>query len=50
MLQVKPRGMTDYFWNDVLVKRPYIQIEWCLAAIDTPFRKEIQPEDGRIRH
>jgi hypothetical protein len=42
--------MTEYFRNDVLVKRPYIQLEWCLAAIDTPFRKEIQPEDGRIRH
>jgi hypothetical protein len=42
--------MTDYFRNDVLIKRPYIQVCWCLAAIQMPIRREIQPEDGRIRH
>ncbi len=42
--------MTDYFRNDILPKRPYIRIEWCLAAIERPIRKEVQPEDGRIRH
>jgi hypothetical protein len=41
---------TDYFKNDVLVKRPYIHIEWCLAAIENPIRCEVQPEDGRIRY
>jgi len=42
-------AMTPYFQNDVLVKRPYIHIEWCLSAIKNPVSKEIQP-DGRIRH
>jgi len=42
--------MTDYFRNDVLAKRPYIRVEWCLAAICGPVRREIQAEDGRIRH
>ncbi|HWP01089.1 MAG TPA: hypothetical protein VNL74_10780 [Methylococcus sp.] len=42
--------MTEYFRNDVLSKRPYIRIEWCIEAIENPIRKEKQPEDGRIRH
>jgi len=42
--------MTEYFRNDVLSKRPYIRLEWCVAAIEHPIRKEIQPEDRRIRH
>ena len=37
--------VTDYFKNDVLVKRPYIQLAWCAEAI----KREIQA-DGRIRH
>jgi hypothetical protein len=40
--------MTDYFLNDVLAKR--IRIEWCLAALRSPLRREVQAEDGRIRH
>jgi hypothetical protein len=40
---------TDYFRNNVLEKRPYIKLEWCLAALKNPVRKEIQAEDGRIR-
>ena len=42
--------MTDYFRNEVLVKRPYIQLGWCMNAIVRPLRKEVQAEDGRIRH
>ena len=42
--------MTDYFRKDVMAKRPYIQMEWCIRAIENPVRKEIQAEDGRIRH
>jgi hypothetical protein len=42
--------MTDYFRNDVLDKRPYIKLEWCLEALRNPLRREVQPEDGRIRH
>lgn len=41
--------MTLYFREQVLRKRPYLRIEWCLAAIQDPVQKEIQP-DGRIRH
>ena len=40
--------MTPYFKDDVLVKRPYIRIEWCEAIIAAPVRREMQP-DGRIR-
>jgi len=43
-------SMTDYFRNDVLAKRPYIRLEWCLSALQHPVRREVQPEDGRIRH
>ena len=42
--------MTDYFRNDVLEKRPYIRLEWRQAALQNPVRREVQPEDGRIRH
>lgn len=42
--------MTDYFRNEVLPKRPYINIEWCERAVRSPVRKETQQEDGRIRH
>ena len=40
---------THYFRNDVMVKRPYLKLEWCAAAIAEPIRRETQP-DGRIRH
>lgn len=50
MQRMEPLAMTDYFRNDVLVKRPYIKLEWCRAAIEHPFRREVQPDDGRIRH
>ena len=42
--------MTDYFRNDVLVKRSYLRVEWCAEAIANPLRREVQIEDGRIRH
>jgi hypothetical protein len=42
--------MTDYFRNDVLEKRPCIRLEWCVAALQNPVRREVQSEDGRIRH
>ncbi|MBM3392119.1 MAG: hypothetical protein FJY34_09140 [Betaproteobacteria bacterium] len=41
--------MTAYFRNDVLEKRPYIRLEWCLEALRNPVRREVQPEGGRIR-
>jgi len=39
---------TPYFRNDVLVKRPYLRLEWCVAAIASPVHRRDQP-DGRIR-
>lgn len=42
--------MTDYFRQDVLEKRSYIRLEWCEEALRNPVRREVQPEDGRIRH
>ena len=48
--QILPVRLTAYFQNDVLAKRPYIRLEWCLAAIKHPMRREVQPEDQRIRH
>lgn len=41
--------MTDYFRNDVLLKRPYIKIDWCLAALQSPLKEEVQADDGRVR-
>ena len=41
---------TDYFRNDVMVKRPYVKAEWIELAITTPVKREIQADDGRIGH
>jgi len=40
---------TAYFREQVLVKRPYLKIEWCMAILDKPVDTEVQP-DGRIRY
>ncbi len=40
---------TDYFRNDVMLKRPYIKVEWVLLAMSHPIKREVQPTDGRIR-
>lgn len=37
-----------YFEEQVLRKRPYIKREWCELALQSPVRKEVQP-DGRVR-
>jgi hypothetical protein len=39
---------TRYFREEVLRKRPYVRLEWCVAVIQNPVRREPQP-DGRIR-
>jgi hypothetical protein len=41
---------TNYFRNDVMVKRPYIKAEWLEFALANPVRREVQADDGRIRH
>jgi len=39
---------TDYFENEVLQKRPYLQKEWCIRVIENPIRVEEQ-ENNRFR-
>ena len=39
---------TRYFEEQILRKRPYIDPEWCVMAIDNPIHREEQP-DGRVR-
>ena len=41
---------TDYFRNEVMVKRPYIKTEWIELALATPAKREVQASDARIRH
>jgi hypothetical protein len=41
--------MTAYFSEQVLRKRPYLKIEWCLKVLANPIQQEIQT-DGRIRY
>ena len=43
--QVPP---TAYFREQVLRKRSYLQIEWCIAVLHEHYRSEVQ-EDGRVR-
>jgi len=40
---------TRYFEEQVLRKRPYLQLEWCERALREPIRREVQP-DGRFRY
>lgn len=39
---------TNYFENEVLQKRPYLQKEWCIRVIENPIRVEEQ-ENNRFR-
>lgn len=50
MPRMESPQLTDYFRDNVLPKRQYIRLEWCVQALANPLRREIQPEDGRIRH
>ncbi len=38
----------DYFEKKVLLKRPYLRKEWCIAAVEHPTRSEPQG-DSRYR-
>ena len=40
---------TEYFRDNVIVKRPYIQLGWCERVIALPLHAEHQPIDGRWR-
>ena len=39
---------TEYFENEVLRKRPYLQKEWCIRVCEKPLRVEPQ-EKNRYR-
>ena len=39
---------TQYFLNEVLRKRPYIQKEWCIRIVENPLKYEKQ-EHNRYR-
>jgi hypothetical protein len=39
---------TGYFREQVLRKRPYIQMDWCERILSKPIARAVQP-DGRIR-
>ncbi len=40
---------TDYFKNSVMVRRPYLKMEWIEQVLNNPIRTEEQP-NGRIRY
>lgn len=40
---------TDYFRESVLLRRPYLKMEWIEAVLRNPVRTQVQP-NGRIRH
>jgi len=42
--------MTPYFRRRVLEGRPEIELAWCERALQQHIRREVQVEDGRIRH
>ena len=48
--EIDGHPVTGYFSRNVIYKRQYLQFEWCLAAIRNPAHREVQPDDGRIRH
>jgi hypothetical protein len=39
---------TRYFREQVLRKRSYLRLEWCVAIVDNPLRRQTQP-GGRVR-
>ena len=48
MMQITQYKYTDYFENEVLRKRPYIQKEWCIRVIENFMKSEPQ-EHNRYR-
>jgi hypothetical protein len=39
---------TRYFEEQVLRKRPYLDVDWFAAILAVPLRRRVQP-DGRVR-
>jgi hypothetical protein len=40
---------TRYFRDEVLRKRPYLKLDWCIEIVENPVRAEVQA-DGKIRY
>lgn len=45
---MKEYRFTDYFENEVLHKRPYLEKKWCIRVIEDPIKVE-QQEHNRFR-
>ena len=41
---------TEYFENKVLIKRPYLTKEMCIAVVESPLREELQEDNERVRY
>ena len=48
-MKSKPFSFTEYFEKKVLLKRPYIQKDWCIRIVENPLKKEIQEDGERVR-
>lgn len=46
---MKRYGTTRYFRDEVLRKRSYLKLDWCIEIVENPVRAEVQP-DGKIRY
>jgi hypothetical protein len=42
-------AFTEYFEKKVLLKRPYLTKEMCVAVLASPVRREVQPDGERVR-
>ena len=40
---------TNYFTVSVMMRRPYLKVEWIEYVLSNPIRTEVQ-DNGRIRH
>ena len=40
---------TDYFKTGVMIRRPYLKMEWIERVLTNPIHKEVQT-NGRIRY
>ena len=47
--QARLMKTTNYFRNSVMIRRPYLKMEWIEYVISNPIRTEIQ-SNGRIRY
>jgi len=48
MVKEDKYGFTEYFENEVLRKRPYLQKKWCIEVIENPI-KVARQEHNRFR-